>query len=236
MPTRETRQNPETLLVVEDEPRLMLDLCRGLEAEGYAVRAAADLATARRLFAAEDVSAIVLDRMLPDGDGLDLLRELRRVRPDLPALVVSARDAVPDRVAGLDAGADDYLVKPFAFTELIARLRALLRRSQAGGRALRVGGVELDLIHRRIIYGGDAIELTPRQFELLEYLAQHAGRPVGREELLRNVWAEPVETATSVVEVSVNHLRRKFARRGWPPLVETVRGHGYRLRGEPCED
>ena len=236
MPTDEARSGAETLLIVEDEPRLLADLRCGLVAEGYTVLAACDAAVARRLFSAESVTAVVVDRMLPDGDGLTLLSEFRSAQPNLPALVISARDTVSDRVAGLDAGADDYLIKPFAFAELLARLRALLRRSHATARSVRIGGVELDLMQRRLAYAGDAIDLTPRQFELLAYLADHAERPVSREELLRNVWGEPIETATSVVEVSINHLRRKFTRRGWPALIETVRGQGYRLRGEPCED
>lgn len=226
----------EPLLVVEDEPRLLRDLARGLEAEGYAVLAAANVAAARRLTDRASVSAAVLDMMLPDGDGLELLRELRIGRPGLPVIVITARDAVPDRVAGLDAGADDYMVKPFAFAELLARLRAVLRRADGGGRAtVRAAGIELDLVRRRAVRGEAAIDLTPRQCELLEYLVRHAGRPVPRDELLRDVWDESPGTATNVVEVSVNHLRRKFQRRGWPPLIETVRGEGYLLREDPCE-
>jgi two-component system response regulator MprA len=223
----------ESLLVVEDEPRLLRDLTRGLQAEGYAVLAAPGAAAARRLLGREAPAAAVLDRMLPDGDGLNLLRDLRAALPGLPVIVVTARDAVPDRVAGLDAGADDYLVKPFAFAELLARLRALLRRSDGTRQtALRAGDLELDLLHRRAVLRGDAIELTQRQCELLEHLVRHAGRPVARDELLRDVWHEPPGSATNVVEVSVNHLRRKFHRRGWPALIETVRGEGYMLRGE----
>lgn len=226
----------EPLLVVEDEPRLLRDLARGLEAEGYAVLAAPNIAAARRFADRAFISAAVLDRMLPDGDGLEFLRELRAARPALPVIVITARDAIPDRVAGLDAGADDYIIKPFAFAELLARLRAVLRRADGGRRAtVRAAGIELDLVRRRALRGEAAIDLTPRQCELLEHLVRHAGRPVPREELLRDIWDEPPDNPTNVVEVSVNHLRRKFQRRGWPPLIETVRGEGYLLREDSCE-
>ncbi len=227
----------ESLLIVEDEAVLARELRRGLEAEGFVVRTAAGLATARDSFSAYGASAVILDRSLPDGEGLSLLRELRAIRADLPAIVITARDAVTDRVAGLDAGADDYLVKPFAFAELLARIRALLRRCRTEtATTIRVGGLELDLVRRRVSHAGDTVELTSRQFELLEYLSRRPDRPAGRDELLRDIWGEPPGSATNVVEVSVNHLRRKFSRRGWPPMLETVRGQGYVLRGEPCED
>jgi DNA-binding response OmpR family regulator len=222
------------VLVVEDEPRLLRDLSIGLRDEGYDVQTASTCGDAVRICGNEMIDAVILDRMLPDGDGLALLKTLRGVHPKLAALVVTARDSIPDRVAGLDAGADDYLVKPFAFAELLARLRAVLRRSRASDQTtLRVGGLELDLLHRRAVRGGATLELTPRQCELLAYLARHAGRPVCRDELLREVWDEPEGTTTNVVEVSINHVRRKFARRGWPDIIETIRGEGYLLRGEP---
>ncbi|MBA3312746.1 MAG: response regulator transcription factor [Planctomycetota bacterium] len=221
------------VLVVEDEPRLLRDLARGLRAERYAVYPAGSGEQARRLCATETIDAAILDRMLPDGDGLALLRDLRASNPKLPALVVTARDSVPDRVAGLDAGADDYLVKPFAFDELLARLRAVLRRARGSDHTtIRAGRLEIDLLRRCVHRDGATLELTPRQCELLAYLARQTGRPVGREELLREVWDEPPGTATNVVEVSVNHLRRKLTRRGWPDVIQTVRGEGYLLEGD----
>ncbi len=223
----------DSVLVVEDEPRLLRDLSRGLRDEQYNVHPASTADHARKICEAESIDAVILDRMLPDGDGLALLRDLRIANPKLPALVVTARDSVPDRVAGLDAGADDYLVKPFAFAELLARLRAVLRRARGSDHTMvRAGGLEIDLLRRRVQRGKATIELTPRQCELLAYLARQAGRPVGREELLREVWDEPSGTATNVVEVSVNHLRRKLTQRGWPDVIETIRGEGYLLKGD----
>lgn len=221
------------LLVVEDEPKLLRDFAEGLSVEGYTVVSAADLRQARLAFAAGPVAAVILDRMLPDGDGLTLLREFRAAKPGLPAIVVTARDSIPDRVAGLDAGADDYLVKPFAFDELLARLRALLRRTRQPDEArFRVGDMELDLVRRTAGRGGVTVDLTPRQCELLAHLARRAGRPVSREELLREVWQDPSGIATKVVEVCVNQLRQKFLRRGWSATIETVRGEGYLLRDD----
>jgi len=227
----------ESLLIVEDESRLLRDMARGLEAEGYAVLVAAGVAAARRHLDRAAVAAVLLDRVLREGEGLALLRELREGRPWFPVILVTARDAVADRVAGLDAGADDYLVKPFALAELLARLRAVMRRADGPPRPpLRAGGLELDLVRRQAVRGGEAVDLTPRQCELLEHLARHAGRPVGRDELLRDIWDEPGDAATNVVEVSINHLRRKFRRRGWPQTIETVRGEGYLLRDDPVRD
>jgi DNA-binding response OmpR family regulator len=229
-----SRPANDVVLVVEDEPKLLRDVTCGLRAEHYDVHPAGNVEQARRIFASEEIDAAILDRMLPDGDGLQLLKDLRAAKPRLSTLVVTARDAIPDRVAGLDAGADDYLIKPFAFAELLARLRAILRRSRGSDpTTLRVGDFEIDLLRRRVQCDGTMIDLTPRQCDLLAYLARQAGRPVGRDELLREVWDEPFASATNVVEVSINHLRRKFARRGRPDAIETIRGEGYLLRGEP---
>lgn len=221
------------ILIIEDEPRLRRDIARGLEAEGHRTCSASSIAEAQRLNETVIVSAVVLDRMLPDGDGLQWLREFRSTCPTVPAIVLTARDAVSDRVAGLDSGADDYLVKPFAFAELLARLRAVLRRSSISQRSeIHIGTVTVDFVSRRLLRQGSLVELTPRQAELIGYLARNIGRAVSREELLREVWNEPTMFATNVVEVSVNHLRRKLSREGWPELIETVRGEGYRMREE----
>jgi DNA-binding response OmpR family regulator len=175
------------------------------------------------------VDAVILDLMLPDGDGLTLLRSLRGEGVSTPVLIVTARDAVNDRVLGLDSGADDYLVKPFAFNELLARIRALLRRSPEATR-IQVGDLELDVVARSATRNGEAIDLTNRQFELLAYLARHAGQPVSRDMLVRDVWRDGSGVLTNVVDVSINHLRRKLDRDGWPPLIHTIRGIGYMLK------
>jgi DNA-binding response OmpR family regulator len=223
------------LLVIEDEPKLLRSLHRGLEEEGYTVLAAVDGVDGFRRASSAQVDAVILDLMLPGRDGLSLLRELRERDGSLPVLIVTARDAVADRIIGLDSGADDYLVKPFAFHELLARLRALLRR--AGARELTrlsVGDLAIDLLRRRVTRGGEVIVLTNREFELLEYLARRPNTAVARETIMRDVWQDTTGILTKVVEVSVNHLRRKIERSGRPPLLHTVRGVGYLLGDEAC--
>lgn len=217
------------LMIIEDEPKLRRSLQRGLEEEGYLVIAAANGREGSRRAALEPVDALILDLMLPDGDGLNVLRGLRRDGFTMPILIVTARDAVSDRVLGLDSGADDYLVKPFAFNELLARLRALLRRTTDSTR-LQAGDLELDLIGRRASRRGAEIELTNRQFDLLAYLLRNAGMAVSREMIVRDVWRDETGVLTNVVEVSINHLRRRLDRDGWPPLIHTVRGVGYMLK------
>lgn len=219
------------LLVIEDHAKLLRTLQRGLQEEGYAVSVAASGTDGYALARTSGADAVVLDLMLPGQDGLTLLRNLRRDGFRKPILIMTARDAVADRVTGLDAGADDYLVKPFAFDELLARLRALLRRSaETETYRLAVADLELDLIRRSVSRQGEAIELTPRQFELLEYLMRHAGSVVSREMILRDVWQDSSGIPTNIVEVSMNHLRRRIERPEWPQLLHTVRGAGYELR------
>jgi DNA-binding response OmpR family regulator len=223
------------LLVIEDEPKLLRSLQRGLEEEGYTVLPAANGVDGLRRASSEPVDAVILDLMLPGRDGLSLLRELRGNGRSLPVLIVTARDAVVDRIIGLDSGADDYLVKPFAFNELLARLRALLRR--VGARELtrlNVGDLAIDLLRRQVTRGGEEIVLTNREFELLEYLARRPNVAVAREAIVRDVWQDTTGILTKVVEVSVNHLRRKIERSGRPPLLHTVRGVGYLLGDSPC--
>lgn len=223
------------VLIVEDQRALLETFTRGLREEGYAVAPAANVAEARRVLKEEAVDAVVLDLMLPDGDGLSLLGELRQAGFRKPIVVVTARDAVEDRIRGLDRGADDYLVKPFSFDELLARLRAVLRRSVsvASESVLRVDDLELDLINRRVTRAGCELGLTQRQIEVLTYLMRTAGETVTREMIASNVWKEPSATWTNVIEVQINHLRRKIERPEWPSILHTIRGEGYVLGVRP---
>jgi two-component system OmpR family response regulator len=223
------------VLVIEDERKLLRALERGLRAEGYEVAAAADGDEGCRLALAQPFDCIVLDWMLPGRDGLRVLADLRRAGRAVPVLLLTARDAVEDRVTGLDAGADDYLVKPFAFAELLARLRVLLRGRAERETVLRAGDLELDLLERRALRGGEEVPLTHREFEVLAYLLRHKNRAVTRDMLGREVWKEPAYALTNVIDVYMNTLRRKLERPGRPPLIHTLRGVGYSLRDEPCD-
>jgi two-component system, OmpR family, copper resistance phosphate regulon response regulator CusR len=218
------------VLVVEDERKVLRSLERGLQAEGYEVVAAATGDEGCRLAVAQSFDCLVLDLMLPGRDGLEVLAELRAAGKATPVLILTARDAVEDRVAGLDAGADDYLVKPFAFAELLARLRVLLRRGQPERETvLRAGDLEVDLLERRAMRAGEEIPLTHREFEVLAYLVRHKDQTVTREMLGRDVWKEPDHALTNVIEVHISLLRRKLERPGQGSLIHTVRGVGYRL-------
>lgn len=216
------------ILIVEDQPTLLDSLSRGLQEEGYDVQAVMTVSEAEQAVGQQQFDAIVLDVMLPDRDGLSFLRQLRSQGVQTPMLIVTARDAVEDRVAGLDSGADDYLVKPFSFAELLARLRAVLRRAGTTIESvLRVGDLELDLLSRKVTRAQQQIDLTQRQFDLLACLMRHAGQSVSREVIASEVWQESTATWTNVIEVQINHLRRKIERPGWPPLLRTIRGEGY---------
>jgi DNA-binding response OmpR family regulator len=176
----------------------------------------------------------VLDLLLPGRDGLQVLTDLRRAGHTLPVLILTARDAVEDRVIGLDGGADDYLVKPFAFAELLARLRVLLRRDRGERETLlRAGDLEVDLLQRRATRAGEEVPLTQREFEVLAYLVRHKNRVVTRDMLGRDVWREPDHALTNVIDVYITLLRRKVERPGRRPLIHTIRGVGYSLREEP---
>jgi DNA-binding response OmpR family regulator len=219
------------VLLVEDQKRLLGSLRRGLEEEGYEVLAAPTGEEGFYLASTQAPDVVVLDLMLPGRDGFQVLRDLRTQGFARPVLILTARDAVQDRVKGLDGGADDYLVKPFAFAELVARLRALLRRNVADRElVLRADNLEMDLVARRVVRGGVELELSNREFELLEYLLRHKNAAVTRDMLARDVWKEPDGVLTNVIEVYINALRKKVEQPGQRQLVHTVRGVGYALR------
>ncbi len=220
------------VLVIEDDRRVLRNLEEGLQGAGFAVQTADRGDEGARLAVAHLFDCIVLDWMLPGRDGIEVLTGLRRAGQATPVLLLTARDAVEDRVLGLDSGADDYLVKPFAFAELLARIRVLLRRGQPDRETvLRSGDLELDLLRRRATRAGVELHLTHREYEVLEYLLRHKNEPVTREMLGREVWKEPGYAYTNVIEVYINLLRKKVELAGRPPRIVTLRGVGYRLEG-----
>jgi DNA-binding response OmpR family regulator len=220
------------VLVIEDERKVLRGLQQGLQREGYEVITAATGEEGLQKAASETFDCLVLDLMLPGRDGLEVLAELRRAGKTTPVLILTARDAIEDRVTGLDAGANDYLVKPFAFAELLARLRALLRRGQGDReRMLRADDLEVDLLERRVWRAGAEIDLTQREFEVLAYLLRNKNAVVTRAMLGRDVWKEPFIDLTNVIEVFITLLRRKVERPGQRPLIHTLRGVGYSLQG-----
>jgi two-component system copper resistance phosphate regulon response regulator CusR len=222
------------LLVVEDQNALRNSLQKGLEEEGHMVYTAMSGVEAYALASKEPLDAILLDLLLPDGDGLQTLRQLRHDGFAKPILIVTARDALQDRILGLDSGADDYLVKPFAFTELVARLRALLRRSSGGTETLlKFDDLEINLLSRTVKRAGEEIDLTQRQYLLLEYLLRNKQQVVSREMIAREVWKASTATWTNVIEVLINQLRKKLERPELKPLLHTVRGVGYVLGDRP---
>jgi two-component system copper resistance phosphate regulon response regulator CusR len=216
-------------LVVEDEKRIADFLQRGLESAGYAVDVAPDGRTAIDLVHATDYDLIILDMMLPDMDGLKVLEKVRNRKASPPVLILSARGTVDDRVKGLELGADDYLVKPFAFVELLARVRVLLRRGQPTPERLQVGDLVLDCIRRRVTRAGENIELAPKEFSILEYMMRNRGRPLSRTMIVEHVWDMDYDGLTNIVDVYIRHLRSKIDDK-WPAkLIHTVRGIGYML-------
>ena len=221
---------PGRLLVVEDDLKLMRALRRGLEQEGYAVDVAGDGASAVAQASSVDYQVIVLDVVLPDIDGFAVCESLRRRERWAPVLMLTARSEVRDRIRGLDGGADDYVVKPFDFGELLARIRALIRRGPSEhSLVIAVGDLQIDRAAHTATRGGRTVELTPREFRLLEFLARSAGRPVSRAQVIDHVWDGVDEVAQNVVDVYIGYLRRKLDRLPGSNLIHTVRGVGYRL-------
>jgi DNA-binding response OmpR family regulator len=218
------------ILVVEDEAGIADFLARGLEAEGYTVTTATDGVSGERLALDSETHLVVLDRMLPGRDGIEVLVAIRRAKPALPVILLTARTEVSDRVEGLDNGATDYVTKPFAFEELLARIRARLRESDgAVDSTLEAAGIRLDLLTREARRCDETIRLPDREAELLAYLMRHAGRVCSREEILTAVWGYDHDPGTNVVQVYVGYLRRKLAQPDSPVPIETVRSVGYRL-------
>ncbi|MBL8228654.1 MAG: response regulator transcription factor [Bryobacterales bacterium] len=217
------------ILVIEDEKRIADFLGRGLESAGYAVDVANDGKTGLTLTHDCDYDLVILDLNLPDMDGLEVLEKTRNRRASPPVLILSARNAVDDRVKGLELGADDYLVKPFAFVELLARVRALLRRGQPTPERLQVGDLSLDCIRRKVTRGGQSIELAPKEFSILEYMMRNPGRPLSRTMIVEHVWDMDYDGLTNIVDVYIRHLRSKIDE-GFPVrLIHTVRGIGYMM-------
>jgi two-component system, OmpR family, response regulator len=218
------------ILVAEDEAAIADFLDHGLSAEGHSVTVAARGDDALALALAEDFALVVLDRMLPGLDGIEVLEALRTARPGLPVIMLTARSEVDDRVRGLDAGAVDYITKPFAFDELAARVRAHLRTpAQPESTRLQALGIELDLLTRRVTRDGNDVALSSKEFDLLAYFMRHPANVLSREQILSAVWGYSHDPGTNIVEVYVSYLRRKLGRPGSPAPIVTVRSVGYRL-------
>jgi two-component system OmpR family response regulator len=219
------------LLLVEDDPETATRLQRGLADLGHRVELSADGREGLDHALGEIYDVVILDRMLPRLDGMSVLRTMRASGISTPVLMLTALGGLEDRVDGLEAGSDDYLVKPFAFAELCARINALGRRPVGAPLSvIEVGDLRLDLVRRTATRGGTPIDLQPREFRLLEHLARHAGRVVTRTMLLEAVWGYRFEPRTNIVEAQVSRLRRKIGMAGGPELIHTVRGAGYRLQ------
>jgi two-component system response regulator MprA len=220
------------VLVVDDDPAVLSGLRRAFVLEGYAVSVASDGGAALDLVVSEPPDLVVLDVLLPGIDGLTVCERIR-ARSSIPILMLTARDTVPDRVMGLDRGADDYLVKPFATDELLARARALLRRARGqidGPRSY--ADVSIDPLTREAFRGGHALRLTPREYELLEVFLRHPRQALSRDQLCQQVWGYAFEGESNFIDVAVKELRRKLEADGHPRLIQTVRGFGYALRDD----
>lgn len=221
------------VLVIEDDQRVAGFIRAGLEQEGHAVDLLSDGASAGEQASCIDYDAVVLDLMLPGSSGFQILRDIRARKPSLPVLILSAKASPEERVAGLDAGADDYMVKPFALAELSARLRVLLRRGALQESVLRVADLEVDTIRRKVRRGGTAIQLKPKEYALLEFLMRHTDRPLPKTLIIEHVWDIHFDSISNVVEVHINSLRKKIDKGFAFPLIHTVRGVGYVLTDDP---
>jgi len=221
------------ILLAEDERKVAEHVRAGLVAEGYAVDVAADGNEATWLAEENTYDVLLLDVMMPGKDGFTVVRHLRRKQIFTPVIFLTARDDVQDKVQGLDAGGDDYLTKPFSIAELLARLRAVLRRQRAAPlNLLRVADLELDLVAHEARRGGERIELTRREYALLEFLFSASPKPVSKTSIVEHVWDQHFDSETNVVNVYIKMLRRKIDRPEWTPLIHTVRGVGFALREE----
>jgi DNA-binding response OmpR family regulator len=222
------------ILLVEDDRKGALILSRGLTEEGFTVDLAADGSEAEVALGTVDYDLVILDWLLPGKQGIEVCRDLRRRDASTPVLMLTALDAVEDRIEGLDTGADDYLTKPYAFWELLARIRALLRRSKnARPPLLRVTDLTLDPVTHEVTRGGRVIDLTKKEYDILNALARHAGRVMTKTELTGLLWGEDLEDVSNLLEVHISHLRKKVDDRASMPLIRTVRGRGYCLGGGP---
>jgi DNA-binding response OmpR family regulator len=218
------------ILIAEDDEGIARFLERGLAAQGHQSRSAGEGSEAVLVAMDPSVDLMILDLTLPGIDGLEVLARVRAIRPSLPVLVLTARDALIDKVAALDGGADDYLTKPFALDELLARVRALSRRGdQPASSRIQTGDLTLDLMSRRVERDGQSVELSAREFALLQYFMRHPGHVLSREQILAAVWEYDFDPGSNVVDVYIRYLRRKVDRPGAASLIATVRGAGYRF-------
>ncbi|OFV83589.1 MAG: DNA-binding response regulator [Acidobacteria bacterium RIFCSPHIGHO2_12_FULL_67_30] len=220
------------ILLVEDDKKTAAFIAKGLERAGFAVDQAANGEDGLHLALTEPYDAAVIDIMLPGQDGLSLIEEVRRQKVNLPVIFLSARRSVDDRIRGLQAGGDDYLTKPFAFSELLARLRALIRRASSapGPTSLTVGSLSMDLLKREVVRDAEKLDLQPREFALLEYFLRHPGEVVSKTVLLEHIWGYNFEPQTNVVDVLVCRLRKKLGAEPGEQIIHTIRGVGYVLK------
>ena len=217
------------ILVVEDEKKIAEFLQRGLESNGYALDIAHNGHAAIAFVHETDYDLVILDLMLPDMDGMKVLERVRARKAGPPVLILSARGAVDDRVRGLELGADDYLTKPFAFVELLARVRALLRRGQPAPERLQVGDLVIDTLRRKVTRENETIDLAPKEYGILEYMMRNKGRPLSRTMIVEHVWDMDYDGLTNIVDVYIRHLRSKIDDRYQQKLIQTVRGIGYMI-------
>ena len=223
------------ILVVEDDRKVANFIQSGLSEEGYAVDVLYEGSHAGEQAHAFDYDAVILDLMLPGRSGFQVLRDIRARKQQLPILILTAKDTLDERVAGLDSGADDYMVKPFALAELSARLRAVMRRGAARENVLRVADLEMDTVRRVVRRAGKTIDLKPKEYALLEFLVRNSDRPVTKSLIIEHVWNIHFDSVSNVVEVHINSLRNKIDRGVGKPLIHTIRGVGYILTDHPPE-